>query len=99
VTTFTHPDFSAPAFAGAPDATFAPAPADGVLPEGFFSTTNMPTYVRIGGTWRLPREPRMDGALVLDAAGELWVREGRRVRAGDRVAVGTAENGSTGILV
>jgi lysine-ketoglutarate reductase/saccharopine dehydrogenase-like protein (TIGR00300 family) len=99
VTTFTHPDFSAPAFASAPDATFVPAPADGVLPEGFFSTTNMPTYVRIGGTWRLPREPRMDGALVLDPAGELWVREGRRVRAGDRVAVGAAENGSTGIFV
>jgi lysine-ketoglutarate reductase/saccharopine dehydrogenase-like protein (TIGR00300 family) len=99
VTTFSHPDFSAPRFAGAPDATFVPAPADGVLPEGFFSTTNMPTYVRIGETWRLPREPRMDGALVLDTAGELWVREGRRVRAGDRVAVGAAEDGTTGIFV
>jgi lysine-ketoglutarate reductase/saccharopine dehydrogenase-like protein (TIGR00300 family) len=99
VTTFTHPDFSAPPFADAPDAAFVPAPADGVLPEAFFSTTNMPTYVRIAGTWRLPREPRMDGALVLDGAGELWVREGRRVRAGDRVAIGATEDGSTGIFV
>ena len=77
----------------------SPAPADGVLPEGFFSTTNLPTYVRIGGEWRLPREPRMDSALVLDPAGELWVREGRRVKQGDRVAVGEAEDGREGIYV
>ena len=57
-----------------------PAPADGVLPEGFFATTNLPTYVRVDGAWRMPREPRMDSALVLDSGNELWVREGRRVR-------------------
>ncbi|HZF68182.1 MAG TPA: hypothetical protein VEZ47_09100, partial [Gemmatirosa sp.] len=94
-----HPDLTAPAPAAAPDARFVPAPSDGVLPEGFFSTTNLPTYVRVGGVWRMPREPRMDSALVLDAAGTLWVREGRRVRAGERVAVGAAEDGSEGILV
>jgi lysine-ketoglutarate reductase/saccharopine dehydrogenase-like protein (TIGR00300 family) len=96
---FSHPDFTAPRFAAAPDARFVPAPADGVLPEDFFSTTNLPTYVRVEGRWRMPREPRMDSALVLDAAGELWVREGRRVRMGDRVAVGHAEDGSEGIYV
>jgi hypothetical protein len=99
VTTFTHPDFAAARFASAPDARFVPAPADGVLPDGFFSTTNLPTYVRLDGRWRMPREPRMDSALVLDPAGELWIREGRRVRAGDRVAVGHAEDGSEGIFV
>ena len=94
-----HPDLAAPALAHAPDARFVAAPADGVLPDGFFSTTNLPTYVRVGGAWRMPREPRMDAALVLDAAGELWAREGRRVRAGEAVAVGHAEDGSEGILV
>jgi len=69
------------------------------FPDGFFSTTNLPTYVRVNGAWRMPREPRMDSALVLDARGELWVREGRRVRAGDRVAVGHKEDGSEGIYV
>src|SRR5512133_3765892 len=96
---FAHPDFSAPRFASAPDARFVPAPADGVLPEEFFSTTNLPTYVRVNGQWRMPREPRMDSALVLDAAGELWVREGRRVGKGDPVAVGQKEDGSEGIYV
>ncbi|MEO8194030.1 MAG: hypothetical protein ABI681_09265 [Gemmatimonadales bacterium] len=93
------PDFSAPKLASAPDATFVPAPRDGVLPEGFFSTTNLPTWAKIRGEWRMPREPRMDSALVLDSDGELWVREGRRVRAGDMVAVGSAEDGSQGIHV
>ena len=99
VTVIPHPDLSAPRFTGAPDARFVPAPADGVLPEDFFSTTNLPTYVRIAGEWRLPREPRMDSALVIDKSGELWVREMRRVRAGDLIAVGKKEDGSEGIFV
>ena len=96
---FSHPDFTAARFAAAPDARFVEAPADGVLPEGFFSTTNLPTYVRIGGQWRMPRDPRMDSALVLDADGELWIREARRVRQGDRVGVGQREDGGEGIYV
>ncbi len=99
MTDYQHPDFTQAPFAEFPDATFVAASADGVLPEGFFSTTNLPTYVRVNGTWRMPREPRMDSALVLDAAGELWVREGRRVRRGDRVAVGEAEDGREGVYV
>ena len=99
MTSFPRPDFSAEAFARFPNASFTPAPADGVLPEAFFSTTNLPTYVRVDGTWRMPREPRMDGVLVTDDAGELWVREPRRVHAGQPVATGSAEDGSQGIYV
>ena len=99
MSSYSHPDFGAAALVAAPDARFVPAPADGVLPEDFFSTTNLPTYVRVDGEWRMPREPRMDSALVLDADGVLWIREGRRVRKGDRVAVGSAEDGSEGIYV
>ncbi len=99
MTSFPQPDFNKPPFIGFPDAQFVAAPADGVLPEGFFSTTNLPTYVRVNGSWRMPREPRMDSALVLDLEGELWIREGRRVRRGDLVAVGEAEDGRQGIYV
>jgi lysine-ketoglutarate reductase/saccharopine dehydrogenase-like protein (TIGR00300 family) len=98
VSVLRHPDFNSPELAGAPDAQFVAAPADGVLPENFFSTTNLPTYVRINGAWRMPREPRMDAALVLDADG-LWIREGRRLKKGDMVAVGSEEDGSQGIYV
>ncbi len=47
----------------------------------------------------MPREPRMDAALFLDTDDELWIREGRRVCRGDRIAVGKAEDGAEGIYV
>ncbi len=99
MTTFPPPDFSDPRFASFPDARFSPAPADGVLPEGFFSTTNLPTFVRMNGEWVPPREPRMDSGIIKDKDGVLWVREGRRLRKGDLVAVGEKEDGSDGIFV
>ncbi len=76
-----------------------PAPADGVLPDGFFSTTNLPTYVKVGDTWTLPLEPRMDSAIVLDGDGVLRIREGRRVRSGNLVVVAQAEDGTEGVFV
>ena len=96
---FPPPDFTQPPFTTFPDARFAPAPADGVLPDGFFSTTNLPTFVRVKGQWLAPREPRMDGGLVLDRDGNVWVREGRRLAKGDMVAVGDKEDGTQGIFV
>jgi lysine-ketoglutarate reductase/saccharopine dehydrogenase-like protein (TIGR00300 family) len=99
VTTIPPPDFSQPQFAGFPDAQFAAAPSDGVLPDGFFSTTNLPTFVRVKGRWVAPREPRMDAGIVLDRDGTLWVREGRRLEQGDMVAIGDKEDGSQGIFV
>lgn len=93
------PDFGQPPLATAPDARFEPMPADGVLPEGFFATTNLPTYVRLQGTWRRPKAPRMDCAIVLEADGELVVREPRALPAGTLVAMGEAEDGSQGIYV
>jgi lysine-ketoglutarate reductase/saccharopine dehydrogenase-like protein (TIGR00300 family) len=97
--TFLPPDFTAPHLAAAPEARFQTAPADGVLPEGFFSTSNLPTYVRSGGEWRMPREPRMDAVIVLGTHGDLSVKESRRVKKGEQVAVGFAEDGSEGIFV
>jgi lysine-ketoglutarate reductase/saccharopine dehydrogenase-like protein (TIGR00300 family) len=96
---YIAPDFSQPQLLGAPDARFAPAPADGVVPDDFFATSNLPTYVRLAGEWRLPRCPRMDGVIVLGPDDTLRVSEPRYVRAGQLVAVGYAEDGSEGIFV
>ena len=96
---YRAPTLTDPQFVNAPDARFQPAPADGVLPEHFFSTTNLPTYVKLNGAWQLPRTPRMDSAIVLDADGSVRVLEGRYVKAGQAVAVGYAEDGSEGIFV
>jgi lysine-ketoglutarate reductase/saccharopine dehydrogenase-like protein (TIGR00300 family) len=97
---YRAPDFSAAALDKAPAARTVAAARDGVLPDGFFATTNLPTYVKgPDGRWTMPREPRMDGVLVRDANGVWWVREGRRVKRGDQVVIGSAEDGSEGVLV
>jgi lysine-ketoglutarate reductase/saccharopine dehydrogenase-like protein (TIGR00300 family) len=97
---YREPDFSKPSLADAPECRFVPAPADTVLPDGFMSTTNFPTYVKVGGRWRMPERPRMDSHLVWDPATErLAVKEFRLIHQGDLVAVATAEDGSEGVLV
>jgi lysine-ketoglutarate reductase/saccharopine dehydrogenase-like protein (TIGR00300 family) len=94
----TTPDFSQPPFKGAPTARFAPLPADGVLPEGFFSTSNLPTYVHADGRWHAPARPRMD-CVIVKRGEELETIEPRRLRQGDLVAMGEAEDGTEGIVV
>jgi lysine-ketoglutarate reductase/saccharopine dehydrogenase-like protein (TIGR00300 family) len=92
------PDFSQPPFAGAPDARWEPLPADGVLPEGFFSTSNLPTYLRVDGRWLAPTRPRMD-CVVVKRGAILETIEPRRLRQGDLVAMGEAEDGTEGVVV
>ncbi len=99
-TTYTAPNFTKATLAAAPAARTAVVERDGVLPDGFFATTNLPTYVKnADGSWVLPREPRMDGVLVRGEKNTWWVREGRRVKKGDDVVVGIAEDGREGVLV
>src|SRR5207237_3683766 len=38
---------------------FAPAEADGILPDEFYSTTNLDTFVRVDGKWEPAREQKM----------------------------------------
>jgi lysine-ketoglutarate reductase/saccharopine dehydrogenase-like protein (TIGR00300 family) len=97
---YLPPDFRAARFVHAPPARTVRCKANGVLPDGFFATTNLPSYVKgEDGRWTMPREPRMDGCLIRDSRGVWWVREGRRVKKGDPVVVGRAEDGSEGVLV
>ena len=96
---YRPPNFDAPPLSQAPEARFDPAPADGVLPDGFFSTSNLPTYVKVSGAWRRPRLPRMDCAIVQYPTGDLVTAEPRKVRKGDKIAVATAEDGSEGVFV
>jgi lysine-ketoglutarate reductase/saccharopine dehydrogenase-like protein (TIGR00300 family) len=92
------PDLTLPPFAGAPLASFAPAPADGVAPERFFSTSNLPTYVHLADGWATPARPRMDG-IIVQRDGGLVTLEPRLVRAGERVLVGLDEHGREGVVV
>ena len=95
---YSPPVFSTPALENAPDAVFRPAPRDGVAPENFHAMSIFPEYFKIAGQWHLARESRMDCVAVWDR-GRIDVREFRRLRQGDLVAVGRTEQGEEGILV
>ncbi|HEX7165344.1 MAG TPA: TIGR00300 family protein [Acidimicrobiales bacterium] len=68
-------------------AQVVPAERDGVLPAGFYSTTNLPTTVRIDGHWVPVENPEMDCAIVVGDGRVLTVPM-HRVREGDLVVVG-----------
>ena len=48
------------------DATLEPAPADRVVPKGFYSTTNHPTQIRHEGKWVDVEDIEMDCAVVVE---------------------------------
>lgn len=79
------------------DAVLATAEVDGVLPEGFYATTNLATHVQLDGEWHDVENPEMDCGLVVDApSGAPRVRTVplSDVRAGMRIVVG-----ATGVRV
>ncbi len=97
--TYVEPDFSSEPLASAPNAELAVVDIDGVAPRGYHSTSMYPEYFKVGGTWRLAPESRMDSSVVLRPNGQLDVVENRNLRTGDRVFVGRTEDGSEGILI
>jgi lysine-ketoglutarate reductase/saccharopine dehydrogenase-like protein (TIGR00300 family) len=73
-----------------PDAVVQPADRDGVLPSGFYSTTNLPTVVKYDGHWYDVVNPEMDCGLVVDVdAGTARTVPMHRVRVGDLVVIGS----------
>ncbi len=70
------------------DVELVPCMVDGVLPAGFYATTNLPTQVRVDRRWLDVENPEMDCALVV--LDDLTVRTVpmHRVQMGDRVVVG-----------
>jgi lysine-ketoglutarate reductase/saccharopine dehydrogenase-like protein (TIGR00300 family) len=71
------------------DAEYAAAPMDGVFPDGFYSTTNLETDVRLSGAWARVANPEMDLGVRVDP--QAYVAEAipmADVRAGDLYVVG-----------
>ena len=62
---------------------------DGVLPAKFYSTTNLPTQVRLDGQWINVENIEMDVAVVIDHAnGRAYCKPMHEVRVGDEVVIG-----------
>lgn len=61
----------------------------GVLPDDFYSTTNLPTQVRLNGRWVDVEQIEMDVAIVVDRqAGQAICCPMHEVQVGDEVVVG-----------
>jgi len=50
------------------EATFTETDMDGVFPDGFYSTTNLDTRVRVDGRWVTVENPEMDCGLIVEYA-------------------------------
>jgi lysine-ketoglutarate reductase/saccharopine dehydrogenase-like protein (TIGR00300 family) len=75
------------------DAALRPAPADRVVPEGFYSTTNHPTQVRVDGEWVEVTNIEMDCAVVVERDADpprARTKVLNAVREGDLVVTGEA---------
>jgi lysine-ketoglutarate reductase/saccharopine dehydrogenase-like protein (TIGR00300 family) len=73
-----------------PDAELEPAQFDGVLPSGFYSTTNLPTAVKVDGHWLEVTNPEMDCSLLIsDDRKTARTAPMHRVRMGDVVVIGS----------
>jgi lysine-ketoglutarate reductase/saccharopine dehydrogenase-like protein (TIGR00300 family) len=71
------------------DAQLVPADADGVFPESFYSTTNLPTQIRVDGEWRWVENPEMDCGIAVSGTGARTIAMSD-VRAGDLIVSGHA---------
>jgi lysine-ketoglutarate reductase/saccharopine dehydrogenase-like protein (TIGR00300 family) len=70
-------------------AVLRPAPADGVFPDDFYSTTNLETVVRLDGGWVPVEHPEMDCGLVVEN-GRVRTVPVSDVRADNQVVCGAS---------
>ena len=71
------------------DAQTVAVEQDGVLPAKFYSTTNLPTQVRLRGQWITVEGIEMDVAVVIDPArGRAYGKPMHEVQVGELVVVG-----------
>ena len=71
------------------DARLDTSPGDMVVPRGFYSTTNHPTYVRYQGSWAEVEHNHMDCLIVLEDGRAVCTPIGH-IKKGDKVVIGTS---------
>src|SRR5205809_7110147 len=70
------------------DCAIVPADMDGAFPEGFYSTTNYRTQVRLGGEWIDVEDQEMDCGILVDPEGAARCLPMADVHKGDPIVVG-----------
>jgi lysine-ketoglutarate reductase/saccharopine dehydrogenase-like protein (TIGR00300 family) len=73
------------------DVTLVPAEGDRILPKGFYSTTNHPTFVKYRGEWLPVEHIEMDCHIVIDEEQKrAFCTPISKIKAGDLVVVSEA---------
>ena len=72
------------------DAKLGIAPKDKVIPRGFYTTTNHPSFVRYGGSWIEVEDIHMDCPIVVTEDGRAKCTLMSHIKEGDRVVIGTS---------
>jgi len=71
------------------DVELKPAEKDMVLPDGFYSTTNHPTYIKYNGNWIEVENPKMDAVIVVyPEENRAETKVIRKIKKGDLIVVG-----------
>jgi lysine-ketoglutarate reductase/saccharopine dehydrogenase-like protein (TIGR00300 family) len=71
------------------EATLVASPADGVFPDGFYVSTNFPTFIQVAERWVDVHPVRMDCGIVYNAlTGAARTVKFSQVQRGDLVVVG-----------
>src|SRR2546421_6241344 len=71
------------------DVQTATVEQDGVLPAKFYSTTNLPTEVRLNGQWVTVENIEMDVAIVIDKAlNHAYGKPMHEARIGEQIVIG-----------
>ncbi len=81
------------------EASMTRAELDGVFPDGFYSTTNLATKVRLQGRWIEVENPEMDCGLVVEVEGEDTPVSIRTVPMSDITTGDWVVTGASGIRV
>ena len=73
------------------DVTLVPAEGDRILPKGFYSTTNHPTFIKYRDEWLPVEHIEMDCHIVVDEKeGRAYCTPISKIKAGDPVVVSEA---------
>ena len=95
---YLAPNFTEERFLISPEAQSAPAPTDGIAPNGYHAMSIFPEYFKIEGSWHLAEESRMDCVAVWEDK-KIKIIEFRNLKQGQMVVLGRSEDGSEGIYV
>lgn len=95
---YIEPNFNEEKLLNAPNCAMSEVQKDGCAPKNYHATSIFPEYFKIEEKWILAKESRMD-AVAKYENGEIKVTEFRKLKKGDLVITGRAEDGSEGIYV